>query len=159
MIGDHLNVTVKFKLSDNQAIAQTYPKDTIIKDIQNDISKKIQIDEKFIDLCRQNKLISNTELELGNVFHDLINDFGIVEFELVLNDLAKEYNKNVKNKNDQIVLSADSYYSNFKLPDFFPVYILPENRTQTCKQLIVQILNQPITKPFVGGYVNNLTSI
>lgn len=158
MTGDHLNVTVKFKLTDTQTIAQTYRKDSTIKDIQNDISKKIQIDEKYFDMCRDNKLIANTELELADI-SDNLNDYGIVEFELMLNELAKEYNKNVKNKNEQIVMSADSYYSNFILPDFLPVYILPENRAKSCKRLIVQILNQPIVKPFVGGYINNLTSI
>lgn len=153
----HLNVTVKFKLNDTQTIAQVYPNNLTVEDIRKDISKKIQIDEKYLELWKENDFISNTNILLADVCCNT-SGCGIVEFNLMLNKLAKDFNEKITNKNEQIILNADSYYSNFTLPDFLPVYVMPENEEQSARRIIVQITNQPIVKPFIGGYINNLTS-
>lgn len=152
-----LNVTVKFKLNDTQTIAQVYPNNITVEDIRKDISKKIQIDEKYLDLYKENEFVANTNVLLADSCLNT-SGCGIVEFSLILNKLAKEFNENVTNKNEKIILNADAYYSNFKLPEFLPVYIMPENQERSARRLIVQITNQPIVKPFVGGYLNNSTS-
>lgn len=52
-------------------------------------------------------------------------------------------------------------YSSFQrqnlLPDFISVTIPDKDDFLSSKRIIVEIINDPIVKPFLGGYVNKLT--
>lgn len=50
------------------------------------------------------------------------------------------------------------FRSHYQLPDFFSVYIpASDNGEMTAKRLIVEIINKPIVKPFLGGYIHKKT--
>lgn len=57
------------------------------------------------------------------------------------------------------MLYDDFYLSrHYQLPDFFSVYIpASDSGEMAAKRLIVEIINKPIVKPYLGGYVHKKT--
>lgn len=52
------------------------------------------------------------------------------------------------------------HFSQFHLPDFITVVIpAKDTDTEESKEVIVEILNKAIVKPFLGGYVDKTTGI
>lgn len=45
----------------------------------------------------------------------------------------------------------------YRLPDFISVKIPSDISDEPAKQVIVEIINIPIVKPFVGGFLNRKT--
>ena len=80
-----------------------------------------------------------------------LNDFGIIEILLKLNDVAIE---------EGVKLDNSVYYSSFTLPDIITVHVPfeDENGLKTTKDLVVEIENKTIKKPFLGGFVHKKTS-
>lgn len=51
-------------------------------------------------------------------------------------------------------------YSKYHLPDFITVHIPPEDsRNGKAKNIVVEIQNRTITKPFLCGYINKSTGV
>ena len=51
-------------------------------------------------------------------------------------------------------------YSKYHLPDFITVYIPPEDsRNGKAKNIVVEIQNRAIEKPFLCGYINKSTGV
>lgn len=49
-------------------------------------------------------------------------------------------------------------YSHYHLPEFFAVQIGTDADTdEVAKQIIVEVINRPMIKPFLGGYLNKQT--
>ncbi|XP_053698711.1 IQ and ubiquitin-like domain-containing protein [Sabethes cyaneus] len=78
------------------------------------------------------------------------NEYGVVDMDLELSENA--YEQNVK-------LEPQIYYNNINLPDFITVRVSADDKTDgnSCRDLVVEIENQAIMKPFIGGYVDKVT--
>lgn len=102
----HQNITVKFQLNDLHTVAQVYSNQLSIESVKKDIGEKFKVSPEFLSIRQGNFRVPNSwrlcEVES--------NRFGIVEFQLSLNRLAKEFNANVENPNERIYLDADVYY-------------------------------------------------
>lgn len=54
--------------------------------------------------------------------------------------------------------NASSLFRHYQMPDFFSVYIPASDCGEmAAKRLIVEIINKPIVKPYLGGYVHKKT--
>lgn len=102
----HQNITVKFQLNDFNTVAQVYSNQLSIESVKEDIGEKFKVEPQYLSVRQGNFSVPNCwrlcEVES--------NRFGIVEFQLSLNRLAKEFNENVENPNERIHLDADIYY-------------------------------------------------
>lgn len=56
-----------------------------------------------------------------------------------------------------ITILIDLLNSQNHLPDFISVTVPDRHDPETSKCIIVEIVNIPIVKPFLGGFINNLT--
>lgn len=99
------NMTVKFQLNNFHTVVQVYPNRLSLEEIKKDIGQKFKVDGKYLCL-HQNMVNCSDALRLCDVER---NDFGIIEFELKLNELAVEYNSGVL-KGERLVLNPDVFY-------------------------------------------------
>lgn len=151
------NITVKFKINEFETIAQVYPSNFTIANVLKDISQKFQLKSKYVAIQREDGTKIPSALRLHEICQ---NEFFIVGFRLVLSDLAHCANSNAERECEKIKLDADVYYRHFQLPDFISVFVSANDDdagTSIGRRLIVEIINNPIVKPFVGGFVNKLT--
>ncbi|KAG4075901.1 hypothetical protein HA402_003727 [Bradysia odoriphaga] len=148
-IAAHQNLTVKFQLNDFHTVAQVYSNQLSIEAVKKDVGEKFKVSPDFLSIRQGSFRVPNS----WRLFEVESNRFGIVEFQLSLNRLAKEFNDNVERPNERIHLDADVYYSHYHLPDFFSVYI-PGDDTEEgySKRVIVEIISKPIVKPYIGGF-------
>lgn len=100
------NVTVKFHIIDKQSVAQIYPNRLTIEVVKEDIGSKFKVNSKYLNVKQSGVIVPNA-LKLYEIWR---NDFGIIELELSLNDLAQKFNENVKNKYEKISLDINTYY-------------------------------------------------
>lgn len=143
------SLTVKIQLPEDSEniLAVNFPNTFTVKKLKEDIAKKFKIS------C-ENLLVHQDEDEISDD-HMLcnlnLNNFGIIEIKLRLTDEAV---------NDGIKLDTSVYYSSFTLPDIITVHIPIENENggATTRDLVVEIENKSIKKPFLGGFVHKKTS-
>lgn len=102
----HQNVTVKFQLNDLHTVAQVYSNQLSVESVKKDIGEKFKVHPDYLSIRQGNFRVPNA-WKLCEVES---NRFGIVELQLSLNRLAKEFNENVDNPNERIHLDADVYY-------------------------------------------------
>lgn len=142
------DVTVKFQVDNGQCIAQTYPITLYVSEIKKDIASKFQVKAEDIVFKQRNELIP-ANLTLNDVV--MTNEFGVVEIQLDLTDEAID---------NDVTLETNVYYSQFPLNDIITVHVPCEMSRDGCaKDLIVEIENKSIPKPFVGGYRHIYTGI
>lgn len=146
---DKKSLTVKIQLPEDSEniLAVNFPDTFDVKNLKEDIAKKFQIpcenllvhqnDEEVYD----NQMLCNLNL----------NDFGIIEIKLRLTEEAIS---------DGAKLDTGVYYSSFTLPDIITVHIPFENENgePATRDLVVEIENKSIKKPFLGGFVHKKTS-
>lgn len=102
------NITVRFKLNDFETIAQVYPGTSTIAHVLDDIASKFQLLSKYLSIKREKyyaKLPKTVQLS-----QICTNDFGIVDVQLGLSDLAKHINDSIRNEYERIRLDTDLYY-------------------------------------------------
>lgn len=143
------SLTVKIQLPEDSEniLAVNFPNTFDIRSLKEDIAKKFKISCEHLlvnqdeDEIKDNHMLCNLNL----------NDFGIIEIKLRLTDDAI---------NEGIKLDTTVYYSSFTLPDIITVHIPieSENGEPTTRDLVVEIENKSIKKPFLGGFVNKKTS-
>jgi hypothetical protein len=142
-------VTVKIKLDENveNAIAVNFPPNFNVGNLKEDISKKFNVQPASLIVYQDDEAICNEHM-LANL---LLNDFGIVEVKLKLTEEATL----VGGK-----LDINIYYSSFTLPDIITVHIpeINEEGEAVVRDLVVEIENKAIKKPFLGGFVHKKTS-
>jgi hypothetical protein len=142
-------LTVKFQLDDSENIlAINFPFTISCRDFRVDIAKKFKISSSHIRVFHQ----KCGEILDDCLFKDLtLNDFGIIEIKLKLTDEAVA---------EGVGFDTNIYYSNFNLPDIITVHVLDENDEGTfiSRDIVVEIENKSIRKPFIGGYVDKKTS-
>lgn len=143
------SLTVKIQLpEDNENIlAVNFPNTFDIGNLKDDIAKKFKISSHHLLVEQENEEIYNEE-KLCNLN---LNNFGIIEIKLMLTDEA--FNEGVK-------LDTSIYFSSFTLPDIITVHVPVENEDGevTTRDLVVEIENKSIKKPFIGGYIHKKTS-
>jgi hypothetical protein len=143
-------LTVKIQLPENSenVLAVNFPNTFSIANLKEDIAKKFKVSPD------QLAVYQNEDDEIHDkhmLCHLDLNDFGIIEIKLKLTDAAI---------NDGITLDTSVYYSSFTLPDIITVHVPIENEDGevTTRDLVVEIENKSIKKPFLGGYVHKKTS-
>lgn len=146
----HKNLTVKIHLPDEieTVLAINFQNNFSVKNLKDDIAKKFKIPSNFLQVFQ-----SDDEIADDRMLYDLLlNDFGIVEIKIKLTEAAI--------LEGTWKLDTSVYYSNFTLPDIITVHIPIENEDGevTTKDLVVEIENKKIKKPFLGGFVNKKTS-
>ena len=142
-------ITVKIQIADDteNVIALNFPDNFNVKNLKEDVAKKFSIKP-------ENLLVFQNDEEFGNEYllSELkLNDFGIIEILLKLNETATD---------EGVKLDTSVYYSSFTLPDIITVHVPveDENGIKITKDLVVEIENKTIKKPFLGGFAHKKTS-
>lgn len=142
-------LTVKFQLDDSENIlAINFPFLISCRDFRVDIAKKFKISNSHIRVFHQ----KCGEIPDECLFKDLtLNDFGIIEIKLKLTDEAIA---------EGLSFETSVYYSNFNIPEIITVHLLDEDEDGNfnSRDIVVEIENKSIKKPFIGGYVDKKTS-
>uniref|UniRef100_A0A182YAP8 IQ motif and ubiquitin-like domain-containing protein n=1 Tax=Anopheles stephensi TaxID=30069 RepID=A0A182YAP8_ANOST len=139
------DVTVKFHLMKAQVVAHAYPRHHTLDEVKEHIACKFQVKSKFL-LLRQ----AGAEVPGHRRLEELcVSEYNVCDLELLLSDAAREEN---------VQLNLKLYYRNLTLPDIITVRIPGEDGKPT-RDVVVEIENQVITKPFVGGYINKQNNI
>lgn len=102
------NVTVRFKLNDFETIAQVYPVSTTIENILDDIASKFQLLTKYVSIKSEkfgSKFPKNVEIK-----QLCKTEFGILDVQLCLSDLAIHINESIYNDFEKIRLDTELYY-------------------------------------------------
>ncbi|XP_075147763.1 IQ motif and ubiquitin-like domain-containing protein [Haematobia irritans] len=156
------NVTVKFRLAINQVIAQVYPNCMTLGEVKVDIGRRFEVAPDLLVLAQNNCILSD-ECRIRETDND---DFGIHEYALSLKPTEKRKSlttdtatPNEDNEREP-KLDLEVYYNKHRLPDFITVYIPPEDsRNGKPKNIVVEIQNKAISKPFLCGYLDKNTGI
>lgn len=102
------NVTVRFKLNDFETIAQVYPASTTVENILDEIALKFQLLTKYVSIKPEKfgpKFPKNVEIK-----QLCKNEFGIIDVQLCLSDLANHINESIYNDFEKIRLDTELYY-------------------------------------------------
>ena len=143
------SITVKIYLPDDRenVLAVNFSNYTRIEELKDEIAKKFKVEpEDFVVLQKDEEIPNDAEL-----FDLKLNDFGIIEIKLRLTEDAVELG---------VVLDTEVYYSSFTLSEIITVHvpIETEDGEEIMRDLMVEIENKSIKKPFVGGFVHKKTS-
>ena len=142
-------LTVKIQLPENSenVLAVNFPNTFHVGNLKEDIAKKFKVSVDQLNVQQNDDEIQDKHM----LCHLQLNDFGIIEIKLKLTDIAIS---------DGIILDTSVYYSSFTLPDIITVHVPVENEDgeTTTRDLVVEIENKSIKKPFLGGYVHKKTS-
>lgn len=141
--------TVKIQLPEDREniLAVNFPNTFDVGSLKEDIAKKFKITGDKLLVYQDDDEIHDRH-KLCNLN---LNDFGIIEIKLTLSDDAIK---------DGFKLDTSVYYSSFTLPDIITVHIPIENENgeTTTRDLVVEIENKSIKKPFLGGFVHRKSS-
>lgn len=102
------NVTVRFKLNEFETIAQVYSATTTIEQTLDDIAAKFQLLPKYLTIKPEKfgpKFPKTVLLK-----HLCKNEFGILDVQLCLSDLANHINESIHNDFEKIQLDTELYY-------------------------------------------------
>lgn len=105
---ENKNVTVRFKLNEFETIAQVYSSTTTIEQTLDDIASKFQLLPKYLSIKPE-----NFESKFSKTFQLkqlCTNEFGILDVQLGLSDLANHINESIQNDFEKIQLDTDLYY-------------------------------------------------
>uniref|UniRef100_A0AAG5CN77 Ubiquitin-like domain-containing protein n=1 Tax=Anopheles atroparvus TaxID=41427 RepID=A0AAG5CN77_ANOAO len=134
------DVTVKFHLMKAQVVAHAYPRHHTIEEVREHIACKFQVKSKFLVLRQAGAEVPGHR-RLGEI---CVSEYSVCDLELLLSDAAREEN---------VQLNLKLYYRNLTLPDIITVRI-PSEEGKPSRDVVVEIENQVITKPFIGGFLN-----
>ncbi|XP_060528984.1 IQ and ubiquitin-like domain-containing protein [Cylas formicarius] len=139
--GDNLSgqVTVKFYTTDAKVFTQSFPGFYNISFIKRNLSNLFGIPSEVINLLYKDEAIDGgTRLEQFKP-----DRYGILEFKILSGD--KNYKIHIENA-----------YKDLTVPDILTVKIQKDDRMF---DIVVEIENQAIEKPYLGGYRNIQTGI
>lgn len=143
-------LTVKIQLPEDSEniLAVNFPNTFNVGSLKSDIAKKFKVKSEHLMVHQDHEYEICDDEMLHNL---LLNDFGIIEMKMRLRDEAI---------NDGVKLDTAVYYSSFTLPDIITVHIPMETEDgqEVTRDLVVEIENKSIKKPFLGGYVHKKTS-
>ncbi|ALC47576.1 CG13855 [Drosophila busckii] len=140
------NVTVKFHLAENEILAQLYPNCMTMAEVKQDIARKFEVDPEHLLLMQADRILCDSTPINSTDF----DEFGIHEFQLKMKPPAGAA--------QQPKLDLNVYYDKHRLPDFITVHISGEDTVDgQSKNVVVEIENATIVKPFLCGYKDKLT--
>jgi hypothetical protein len=143
------SITVKIHLPDDteNVLAVNFSDSTTVDKFKRDISNRFKISSVDLLVLQKEEEIDD-EILLSDL---LLNEFGIVEINLKLKDEAST---------NGIILDASVYFSSFSLSEIITIHIPYEDESGeiVVKDLMVEIENKSIKKPFLGGFVNKKNS-
>ncbi|XP_059620117.1 IQ and ubiquitin-like domain-containing protein [Phlebotomus argentipes] len=143
------DVTVKFQISESQIVAHVYDIRITIAEVKCDMGSKFHIPPNCLTIRQRGAPIDDTD----TLQHLTRNDFGIIEVHLHLTDAAREA---------KMLLDLGTYYSHFTLPEIITVHIVnedPQEGEARVREVLVEIENRSIVKPFLGGFRNSKTGL
>lgn len=143
------SITVKIHLPDDaeNVLAVNFSETTSIEKLKEDIAKRFKISSEDFHVLQKEDEIDD-EMMLSEL---VLNEFGIVEISLKLTDEAVT---------NGVLLDASVYFSSFSLSEIITVHVPYEDQDGEImtRDLMVEIENKAIKKPFVGGFVHKKTS-
>lgn len=143
------SITVKIHLPDDteNVLAVNFAYTTTIEKLKEDVAKRFNILSEDFHVLQKDEEIDD-EMMLSDL---LLNEFGIVEISLKLTEDAVA---------NGVLLDASVYFSSFTLSEIITVHIPYEDEDGeiAVKDLMVEIENKSIKKPFIGGFVHKKTS-
>ncbi|XP_037729573.1 IQ and ubiquitin-like domain-containing protein [Drosophila subpulchrella] len=135
------NVTVKFRLSESDILAQVYPNCMTLGEVKQDVARKFEVEPGWLVLQQDGRILCDS-VPLNST---ALDEFGIHEFQL---QLYKDGTEDLTSK-----LDLDVYYDKHRLADFITVHISGEDTQDgQSKTIVVEIKNAAIVKPFLCGY-------
>ncbi|KAH8318918.1 hypothetical protein KR074_011961 [Drosophila pseudoananassae] len=143
------NVTVKFRISEADIVAQVYPNCMILSEIKQDMARKFEVDPSLLVLRQDGRVLCDS-LPLNST---ALDEFGIHEFQM-------ELRSNQKHGSDSSMpkLDLDVYYDKHRLADFITVHISADDTQDgQAKTVVVEIENAAIVKPFLCGYRDKIS--
>ncbi|XP_066997158.2 IQ motif and ubiquitin-like domain-containing protein [Anabrus simplex] len=138
---DSNSVTVKFVLGPGKVYTRAYKIYCNIKEIKEDLSNVFKVPVEILCLTRGGELLEES-LPLAGLG---IEPYGSIE--LLLNTTSPE----------KFPLSIGNIYQEFSIPDVLTVRI--ETDKHDYKEIVVEIENRSIRKPFLGGYRHRQTGV
>ncbi|TDG52438.1 hypothetical protein AWZ03_001268 [Drosophila navojoa] len=143
------NVTVKFCIAPDKLIAQVYPNCMTMAEVKQDIARRFEVDPMMLLIKQEGSLICNTV----PIYATISDEFGIHKFDLELAQKPK-----VDECDPTPKLSLRVYYEKYRLPDYLTVHISGEDTEDgQPKNIVVEIENSAIEKPFLCGYQDTKT--
>ncbi|GAB0094271.1 IQ and ubiquitin-like domain-containing protein [Sergentomyia squamirostris] len=143
------DVTVKFQISESQIVAHVYDSRITIGEMKRDMGSKFNISSDYLAIRQK-----TTTIDDNYKLQDLVrNNFGIIEVHLTLTEDAQAA---------RMILDLSTYYSHFTLPEIITVLIPnddPQEGELRVKEVLVEIENRSIVKPFLGGFRNSKTDV
>lgn len=143
------NVTVKFITIDGQVYTQSFDANVTILDLKSHLMNVFHVPTTIIML----KLLlpsSNDDIELDDelILNDIKQDnYGIIELQL-------------QSSNSHYTISAGYAYRDFTVPDVITVRLKKVNDDDnTINDVVVEIENRAIVKPFLGGYYDQTSGL
>ena len=103
------NKTVKFKINEFETVAQVFAAHTTVEDVLRDVADKFRLKRRFLQV-KQGSVTIPPDWRVGDLPTQGKHDYGIVEVDLLLSDLAVQYNSNVAFEGDRLRLDTDIYY-------------------------------------------------
>ncbi|XP_017870410.1 PREDICTED: IQ and ubiquitin-like domain-containing protein [Drosophila arizonae] len=143
------NVTVKFCIAPDKLIAQVYPNCMTMAEVKQDVARRFEVDPMLLLIKQEGSLICNTV----PIYATISDEFGIHKFDLELAQKPK-----VDECDPSPKLSLRVYYEKYRLPDYLTVHISGEDTEDgQPKNIVVEIENSAIEKPFLCGYQDKKT--
>lgn len=100
-------ITVRFELNEFDTVAQVYPGMTTIDEVLEDVSSKFQLLPKYLSI---NQKFGTKISKTLRLYQLCTNDFGILDVELILSDLANHINQSIRDEHEKIRLDTNIYY-------------------------------------------------
>ncbi|KAB0804735.1 hypothetical protein PPYR_01705 [Photinus pyralis] len=132
------SITVKFTTNDGTVFTQTYSSKIKISEIKD-------ILEDVFGTTADNMLIKEGRSLVSD--DKVLNEFNVGDFNMLELYLYS--------KNPDFTISATNAYKEFAtVPDVITVHMLDSDAEDGWRDIVVEMMNQCIEKPFIGGYVN-----
>ena len=133
-------VTVKFTTLDGHVFTQSYYDKLTVREIKTLLVDVFGVPAPVMELkfC---ETVVNDDTKLCEI---VMGSVSKLDFELA-------------SKNSNYVISAEKVYQNFAVPDVITVKVLDDD--EEYREVVVEIEDRSIVKPFLGGYVSRKTGI
>lgn len=136
------SVTVKFSTADGKVFTQSYPPDTAIGEIKSILAEVFAVTPESMTIMQGETTITDDthlqEFDLGN--------YSILELGLFSTKLGQ-------------IISAEDAYKDFAIADVITVHVVDSDDEDGYRNVIVEIIDKSIVKPFIGGYVDKDSGI
>lgn len=128
-------ITIKFKTQDEKIFTQSYPETWTIEEVKNQLTDVFAVPGTYMEMQRGHDIMPNSRV---------LTDFNLPQYAALELKLFS--------KNDNYEIQADNAYKDLLVPDVIMVRV--GNEEVGYKEIVVEIENRSIIKPFLGGFTN-----